>query len=187
MVKNKNTPILPKATAIWLIDNTTLTFKQIADFCDMHELEVQCIADGEVSYGINGLDPITNGQLTRNEIERCCKDPCASLELNFGISYEMLLYQSKSSKKKYTPIARRQDKPAAIYWLVKHYPELQDSQIIRLIGTTKITVNSIRDRSHWNIKNITPKDPVLLGLCTQLELDKTIENNYKTEIINLKS
>ncbi|MGI4776455.1 MAG: cell cycle transcriptional regulator TrcR [Janthinobacterium lividum] len=173
MNQNKKLPLLPKATAIWLIDKTTLTFKQIAEFCGIHELEVKGIADGEVSSGILGLDPISGGQLTKEEIERCSKDPEACLKLSASIVYEI-----KSTKKKlsrYTPIALREDKPKAIYWLLKAYPEILDSQIIKLVGTTKPTIRAIRERDHWNMKNLTPKDPVLLGLCTQVQLDEVME------------
>lgn len=170
MTQSKNLPLLPKATAIWLIDNTSLTFKQIAEFCGIHELEVKGIADAEVSSGILGLDPVSGGQLTKEEIERCSKDPNARLRLSVNTAYEIMSKKKKQSK--YTPIARRQDKPDAIYWLLKTCPGILDNQIIKLIGTTKSTIEAIRERSHWNIKNITPRDPVLLGLCTQVELDK---------------
>lgn len=173
-MQNKNLPILPKATAIWLVDNTTLTFQQIADFCGMHQLEVKGIADGEVAHGIMGLDPIAGGQLTREEIERCSQNPNAKLHLNTNSAYDLVIKKKKQTK--YTPIARRQDKPDAIYWLLKNCPEIQDNQVIKLIGTTKSTIAAIRDRSHWNIKNIRPRDPVLLGLCSQTELDRVVEH-----------
>lgn len=173
MSQQKNLPILPKATCIWLIENTSLTFKQIAEFCGIHELEVKGIADGEVANGIAGVDPIANGQLTKTEIERCSKDPNAHLNLQINSAYEIV--NKKKSHAKYTPIARRQDKPDAIYWLLKNCPNIQDNQISKLIGTTKSTIETIRDRSHWNIKNIRPRDPVLLGLCSQTELDKIME------------
>ena len=173
MTQSKNLPLLPKATAIWLIDNTSLTFKQIAEFCGIHELEVKGIADAEVSSGILGLDPISGGQLTKEEIDRCSKDPHARLRLSINTAYEIMNKKKKQSK--YTPIARRQDKPDAIYWLLKTCPGILDNQIIKLIGTTKSTIEAIRERTHWNIKNITPRDPVLLGLCTQVELDKITE------------
>lgn len=166
-------PILPRATAIWLINNTALTFKQIADFCGIHELEIKAIADGEVSQAIKGLDPIAGGQLTKEELARCAKDPDSRLRISTNSAYELVSAKKKQSR--YTPIARRQDKPDAIYWLLKHCPEILDNQIIKLIGTTKSTIEAIRGRSHWNMKNIRPRDPVLLGICSQIELDKTIE------------
>ena len=169
--KISKTPLMPKATAVWLVDNTSLTFNQIADFCGLHELEVKSIADGEVAKGIIGLNPINNNQLTQNEIDRCSEDPKQSLQLNMSLASE---YVNKAKKKssKYTPIARRQDKPDAIYWLLKNFPDISDAKIIKLIGTTKTTVESIRSRSHWNMQNIRPKDPVLLGICSQSDVDK---------------
>jgi hypothetical protein len=174
MTQNKKLPLMPKATAIWLIDNTTLTFKQIADFCGMHELEVKGIADGEVAVGVIADNPITSGQLDKEEIQRCCKDPNAKLQLKLSNAYETV---SKAKKKgaKYTPIARRQDKPDAIYWLIKNFPEIKDSTIIKLIGTTKSTVDAVRNRTHWNMANIRQRDPVLLGICSQTDLDKIVE------------
>jgi hypothetical protein len=174
MTQNKKFPLMPKATAIWLIDNTTLTFKQIADFCGMHELEVKGIADGEVAVGVIADNPITSGQLDKEEIERCCKDPNVKLQLKLSNAYETV---SKVKKKgaKYTPIARRQDKPDAIYWLIKNFPEIKDSTIIKLIGTTKSTVDAVRNRTHWNMANIRQRDPVLLGICSQTDLDKVVE------------
>ena len=167
-------PILPRATAIWLIDNTALTFKQIADFCGIHELEIKGIADGEVSQGIMGLDPVAGGQLTNEEILRCTQDPTSSLRITVNPAYE-LIGNKKKQQSKYTPVARRQDKPDAIYWLIKNCPEILDSQIIKLVGTTKVTIHAIRDRSHWNMKNIRPRDPVLLGICSQIELDAVLD------------
>lgn len=184
MTQNKNLPILPKATAIWLIEHTSLTFKQIADFCGIHELEVKGIADGEVSGGISGVDPIAGGQLTKEEIERCSKNPNADLKLSVNKAYELV--SKKKKQFKYTPIARRQDKPDAIYWLLKNYHNIQDAQIVKLIGTTKSTIEAIRDRSHWNMKNIRPRDPVLLGLCTQTELDFLITNPKPESVSELK-
>ncbi len=174
MTQNKKLPLMPKATAVWLIDNTTLTFKQIADFCGMHELEVKGIADGEVAMGVIADNPITSGQLDKEEIERCCKDPSTRLKLKVSNAYETI---SKVKKKgaKYTPIARRQDKPDAIYWLIKNFPEIKDSTIIKLIGTTKSTVDAVRNRTHWNMANIRQRDPVLLGICSQTDLDKVVE------------
>ena len=174
MSKKQKYPLMPKATAVWMVDNTTLTFKQIADFCGIHELEVKGIADGEVAAGIIGVDPITSGQLTKEELDRCSKDPSACLQIKLSSAYEAV---NKGTKKgaKYTPMARRQDKPDAIYWLLKNFPDIKDSTIIKLIGTTKSTVNAIRDRSHWNMANIRQRDPVLLGICSQVDLDRTIE------------
>ena len=174
MTQNKKLPLMPKATAIWLIDNTTLTFKQIADFCGMHELEVKGIADGEVAVGVIADNPITSGQLNKEEIERCCKDSNAKLQLKLSNAYEKV---SRAKKKgaKYTPIARRQDKPDAIYWIIKNFPEIRDSTIIKLIGTTKSTVDAVRNRTHWNMANIRQRDPVFLGICSQTDLDKVVE------------
>ncbi len=176
---NSKLPIMPKATAVWLVENTSLTFAQIANFCGMHELEIKGIADGEVAQGIMGISPITNGQLSKDEIEKCEKDAKASLTL-LESSIQHLV--QKKSKSRYTPVARRQDKPDAIYWLLKTCPEIQDSNIIKLIGTTKSTIAGIRDRSHWNMKNIKPRDPVLLGLCTQTDLDKLLEKYSRREV-----
>ena len=163
---------MPKATAVWLVDNTSLTFKQIADFCGLHELEVVGIADGDVAQGISGQDPMHSGQLTLEEIERCAKNPDASLVLSSSIADSFI---SKKKKGKYTPVARRQDKPDAIQWLVKNCPGITDKQIIKLIGTTISTIDAIRDRTHWNMANIRTRDPVLLGLCSQVELDKVMK------------
>lgn len=175
MTKNKKLPLMPKATAVWLIDNTTLTFKQIADFCGIHELEVKGIADGEVAVGVIADNPVTSGQIDKEEIERCSQDPNTKLQLKLSSAYEAV---SKTKKKgtKYTPIARRQDKPDAIYWLVKNFPEIKDSTIIKLIGTTKSTVDAVRNRTHWNMTNIRQRDPVLLGICSQTDLDKVVES-----------
>ncbi len=174
MTSNKNLPLLPKATAVWLIDNTSLTFKQIAEFCGLHELEVKGIADGEVAVGIAGLDPVAGGQLTYEEIGRCSRDKEAKLQLTQSIVYDLAAKKKKQGK--YTPIVRRQDKPDAVYWLLKNCPNIQDRDIIRLIGTTKSTIMVLRERTHWNMKNIRPRDPVLLGLCSQVELDKILES-----------
>lgn len=165
-------PLMPKATAVWLIENTTLTFTQIADFCGLHSLEVQGIADGDVAKGIVGIDPVVSGQLTKEEITRCEANP--KLHLTLSDSAQKLMKEQAKQKKgaKYTPVARRQDKPDAVAWILKNCPELNDSQIMKLIGTTKTTINSVRDKTHWNSQNIRPRDPVLLGLCTQTELDR---------------
>ncbi len=165
-------PLMPKATAVWLVDNTSLTFDQIAEFCGLHQLEVQGIADGEVASGMQGLDPVANGQLTQEEIERCQKDPKARLR---RATSDLPKPVERTKGPKYTPVAKRQDKPDGIAWVLRNHPEIKDAQICKLIGTTKTTIQSIRDRTHWNIQNIQPRDPVLLGLCTQSELNATIE------------
>lgn len=167
-------PLMPKATAVWLVENTTLTFDQISQFCGLHPLEVQGIADGEVATGIIGQDPIRSGQVTQEELERCQQDSQAELKLNDAALQHLAIVKKKKKKSKYTPVARRQDKPDAIAWLLKHCPYINDTQITKLIGTTKNTIKAIRERSHWNIGNISSRDPVLLGLCTQTELDKVI-------------
>jgi len=177
MQSNKQLPLMPKSTAVWLVENTALTFEQIAEFCGLHELEVKGIADGDVAAGIIGTDPVIKGQLTREEIKRCEKDQKASLKISTSVADSMIVKR----KAKYTPMARRQDKPDAIYWLVRNYPDIDDKKIIKLIGTTKNTIAAIRDKSHWNIQNIRPRDPVLLGLCTQVELDKIIAEFTKSE------
>ncbi|MFS4437174.1 DUF1013 domain-containing protein [Paracoccaceae bacterium GXU_MW_L88] len=177
-------PLMQKATAVWLIDNTTLTFKQIAKFCDLHELEVNGIADGEVAQGIKGLDPIETKQLDAAEIERCENDPKAELKLKFNPASEG---EEKRKGPRYTPLSKRQDRPSAIAWLVKFHPELADSQISKLVGTTKPTIQSIRERTHWNIANIQPIDPVALGLCKQRELDAAVAKAAKktnTEVMS---
>ncbi len=163
-------PLMPKATAVWLVENTTLSFDQIAEFCGMHALEVQAIADGEVAIGIVGLDPVANGQLTRQEIERCEKDEAQSLRL----SAMPELARQKQKGARYTPVSKRQDKPDAVAWILKHHPELTDAQIGKLLGTTKDTILKVRDRSHWNAANIKPRNPVTLGLCTEPDLEKAL-------------
>ncbi|PKP68969.1 MAG: DUF1013 domain-containing protein [Alphaproteobacteria bacterium HGW-Alphaproteobacteria-4] len=169
-------PLMSKATAVWLVENTTLTFKQIADFCGMHELEVQGIADGDVAMGVKGADPVASSQLDATEITKGEADPAYSLRLKFNAA---AVGEEKRRGPRYTPLSKRQDRPAAIYWLVKFHPELADAQIARLVGTTKPTIASIRDRSHWNIGNITPIDPVALGLCKQTELDAEVQKAAK--------
>lgn len=164
-------PLMPKATAVWLIDNTTLDFKQIAAFTGLHELEVNGIADGEVAIGVKGFDPVANKQLTNEEIKRCEANPKAKLELMFNPASEGEL---KRKGPRYTPLSKRQDRPAAIAWLVKFHPELTDGQISKLVGTTKPTIMAIRERTHWNIANIQPIDPVALGMCRQIELDTVV-------------
>ena len=163
-------PLMPKATAVWLVDNTTMTFRQIADFCGMHELEIAGVADGEVAVGIKGFDPITNHQLTTEDIQRCEADPVARLTL---VKRELAPPQKRRGPR-YTPVSKRQDRPSAIAWLVRYHPEMEDSQIGKLVGTTKPTIQSIRNRTHWNISSIQPVDPVALGLCKQLDLDAAV-------------
>ena len=163
-------PLMPKATAVWLVDNTTMTFRQIADFCGMHELEIAGVADGEVAVGIKGFDPITNHQLTAEDIQRCEADPVARLTL---LKRELAPPQKRRGPR-YTPVSKRQDRPSAIAWLVRYHPEMEDSQIGKLVGTTKPTIQSIRNRTHWNISSIQPVDPVALGLCKQLDLDAAV-------------
>ena len=164
-------PLMPKATAVWLVENTALTFEQIAAFCGMHPLEIQGIADGDVSSGVRGLDPTANGQLSMEDIAKAEKDPSARLEL----AQTARQYISKKTKgSRYTPVARRQDKPDAIAWLVKNFPTMTDGQIAKLIGTTKNTIVAVRTKSHWNSANIKPRDPVLLGLCSQTHLDAAV-------------
>lgn len=167
-----NKPLMSKATAVWLVDNTTLTFKQVADFCGLHELEVQGIADGDVATGVKGFDPVGNNQLDPGEIEKGQKDPAYRLKLKFNAS---AVGEEKRRGPRYTPLSKRQDRPAAILWLVKFHPELSDGQVGKLVGTTKPTILAIRERTHWNINNITPIDPVALGLCKQTELDAAVQ------------
>jgi hypothetical protein len=167
-----NKPIMAKATAVWLVDNTTLSFKQIADFCALHELEVQGIADGDVATGVKGFDPIANNQLVQEEIDKAEADPMYRLKLKF---YAAAVGEEKRRGPRYTPLSKRQDRPASIYWLVKFHPELTDGQIGKLVGTTKPTILAIRERTHWNIANIQPIDPVALGLCKQVELDAAVQ------------
>ncbi|MGB3317362.1 MAG: cell cycle transcriptional regulator TrcR [Albidovulum sp.] len=169
-------PLMAKATAVWLVDNTTLSFKQIADFCGLHELEVQGIADGDVAAGVKGFDPVANNQLEQSEIDKAEKDPAYKLKLKFNPAS---LGEEKRRGPRYTPLSKRQDRPAAILWLVKFHPELADSQIGKLVGTTKPTIATIRERTHWNINNITPIDPVALGLCRQSELDAAVQKAAK--------
>ncbi len=171
-------PIMAKATAVWLVDNTTLSFRQIAEFCGLHELEVQGIADGDVAAGVKGFDPVTNNQLTEEEIAAAEKDPLHKLKLKFNPA---AVGEEKRRGPRYTPLSKRQDRPASILWLVKFHPELTDGQISKLVGTTKPTIQSIRDRSHWNINNIQPIDPVALGLCKQTELDAAVAKAAKKQ------
>ena len=166
-------PLMPKATAVWLVDNTALSFRQIADFCELHELEVQGIADGDVAGGIKGLDPVANGQITREQIERCEAD--AGERLVLIEKQESVPTPVRRKGPRYTPVSRRQDRPNAILWLVRNHPELSDAQVSKLVGTTKPTIQAIRDGSHWNAANIQPVDPVSLGLCSQIELDGLVK------------
>ena len=163
------TILYPKATAVWLVDNTSLTFLQIGDFCGLHHLEVNGIADGEVARDIRGADPIANGQLTREELDKAQGDPAYRMTAEVSRHAELLKPQKKAPK--YTPVSRRQDRPDAIAWFVKNHPEVTDAQISKMLGTTKSTIDSIRNRQHWNSANIKPTDPVTLGLTTQMELD----------------
>ncbi|MGE5202765.1 MAG: DUF1013 domain-containing protein [Acidobacteriota bacterium] len=169
-------PLMPKATAVWLVENTALTFEQIAAFCGLHALEVQAIADGEVAAQMQGLDPVANGQITAEEIKRCEQDPTARLELAKEALPEPLV---KHKGPRYTPISKRQDKPDAIAWLLKNHPELSDGQISKLVGTTKPTIAAVRDRTHWNSPNIKPRHPVALGLCTLPELEAAVQRASK--------
>jgi len=172
-----NAPLMPKATAVWLVENTSLTFEQIASFCKLHPLEVKGIADGEVAAGIKGHDPITSGQLTREEIAAAEAEEKRQLQL--AVSKVRLPEPRRKRGARYTPLSRRQDRPNAILWLVRNHPELKDAQIMRLAGTTKTTLQAIRDRTHWNSAALTPTDPVTLGLCSQMELDSEVNRAAK--------
>jgi hypothetical protein len=164
--------LMPKATAVWLVDNTSLTFEQIADFCGLHPLEVKGIADGEVARDIRGADPIANGQLTREELDAAGGNPKYRMKAQKSRHAELLKPAKKAPR--YTPVSRRQDRPDAITWFLKNHPEVPDSQIAKLLGTTKATIDQVRNRTHWNSSNIKPVDPVTLGLSTQLELDAIV-------------
>jgi uncharacterized protein len=166
-------PLMPKATAVWLVDNTSLTFEQIADFCGLHPLEVKGIADEDVAKGIKGQDPVASGQLTREQIEAAEKDPKLRLKMA-PPKYKIPPVKTKKAPR-YTPVSKRQDKPDAVYWILRNHPEFTDADVIKLIGTTKATIQKIRERSHWNAQNIKAVDPVTLGLCSQLELDLAVE------------
>jgi hypothetical protein len=171
------TPLMPKATAVWLVENTSLTFDQIADFCKLHPLEVKGIADGEVAQGIKGLDPITTNQLTRDQLDRAQADPSVRLEL---ADAKVSVPEAKPKKgPRYTPVSKRQDRPNAILWLVRNHPELKDAQIMRLVGTTKSTIQSVRERTHWNSPHLQPMDPVTLGLASQIDLDLEVQRAAK--------
>lgn len=170
-------PLMPKATAVWLVDNTSLTFEQIAEFCGLHVLEIKGIADGDVAQGIKGMDPIASGQLTRDEIKKGQADTAYRLKIS-GPKVEIPVVKTKKGPR-YTPVSRRQDRPNAILWLLRHHPEVRDSQVMRLVGTTKPTIESIRERTHWNSPNLQPQDPVTLGLCTQIDLDNEVRKAAK--------
>lgn len=172
-----NAPLMPKATAVWLVENTALTFDQIANFCKLHPLEVKGIADGDVAAGIRGHDPITSGQLTREEIAR--GEENENHQLALSVSKVVMPEVKKSRGPRYTPLSRRQDRPNAILWLVRNHPELKDAQIMRLVGTTKATLKAIRERTHWNAAALTPMDPVTLGLCSQIDLDFEVSRAAK--------
>lgn len=167
-----NTLLMPKATAVWLVDNTALSFDQIAQFCSLHPLEVKAIADGESAQGIKGMDPVITGQLSRAEIAKGEADINHRLKLS---EPKVRVPETKRKGPRYTPLSKRQDRPNAIYWLVKNHPELKDAQISRLVGTTKATIEQIRERKHWNIAQLTPMDPVALGLCSQIDLDIEVQ------------
>jgi len=174
-----NLPLMPKATAVWLVENTTLTFKQISEFCGMHPMEIQGIADGDVAVGMIGVSPVSKGQITQENLDEAEKDE--KVELKLTQSYDSYITSQKKVKNRYTPVARRQDKPDAVSWIIKNHPTIKDTQISKLIGTTKSTIQSIRSREHWNIQNIHPRDPVLLGLCTQTALFAVIEKTKKAD------
>jgi hypothetical protein len=168
--------LMPKATAVWLVDNTALSFEQIAAFCTLHPLEVQGIADGDVAGGIMGVNPIQNGQLTKEEIEKAEKDPNYRMKLS---DPKVRVAAAKRKGPRYTPISRRNERPNAIKWLVRNHPELKDAQIMRLVGTTKSTIDSVRESTHWNAANLTAMDPVTLGLCSQIDLDLEVKRASK--------
>ena len=171
-----NAPFMPKATAVWLVENTTLSFKQIANFCQLHELEVKGIADGDVAKGIKAYNPILAGQLTREEINVCSKNHEKSLKLSKS-NEEVIIVSKERKKVKYTPLSKRKDRPDSVLWLVKNFSKLSDGQIAKLVGSTKGTVALIRNRSFWNFSNLVAKDPVILGLCSQLQFEKAVEKS----------
>lgn len=171
-----NTLLMPKATAVWLVDNTALSFDQIAQFCGLHPLEVKAIADGESAQGIKGMDPVMTGQLTRDEIKKGEEDENHKLRLS---EPKVRVPETKRRAPRYTPLSKRQDRPNAILWLVRNHPELKDAQVSRLVGTTKSTIEQIRNRTHWNASNLVPMDPVMLGLCSQIDLDIEVNRAAK--------
>ena len=166
-----NKPFMPKATAVWLVENTKISFKQIANFCELHELEIKGIADGDVAKGIKAYNPILAGQLTREEIEACSKDPSKPLILN----KKNLEIKSEKKTNRYIPLSKRQDRPQAVLWLTKNYPQLSDGQIIKLVGSTKNTVSAIRKKNYWNSSNLSPKDPVVSNLCSQIDIRNAVD------------
>jgi hypothetical protein len=180
-------PLMPKATAVWLLDNTALSFDQIAEFCKLHPLEVKAIADGDSAQGIKGLDPILTGQLTREQITEAEADHSISLKLTAAKVASSQPERGSKKGPRYTPVSRRQDRPNAILWLVRNHPELKDSQIMRLVGTTKSTISAIRDRTHWNAATLAPMDPVTLGLATQTDLDFEVNRANKEKPAPLDS
>ena len=167
-----NSPLMPMATAVWLVENTTLTFKQIAQFCNLHEVEIQGIADGEVAKGIKAYNPIISGQLTREEIELSSKDENRPLKIS---SSDIEISNTNKKVKKYVPLSKRQDKPDSVLWLIKQHPQLKDSQIAKLVGVTKNSVTAIRNKNYWNYNNLNPKDPVAMGMFSQKDLLNSIE------------
>lgn len=175
-------PLMPKATAVWLVDNTALTFEQIAAFCHLHPLEVKGIADGEVAAGIKGMDPVMHEQLTREEIARAEGDPNYRLKLKE--SAVRVPERKRTKGPRYTPLSRRHDRPNAILWLVRNHPELKDAQIMRLVGTTKSTIQQVKERTHWNIAQLQPMDPVTLGLCSQIDLDFEVNRASKDKTVH---
>src|SRR3954449_11972899 len=179
------TPLMPKATAVWLVENTALSFDQIADFCKLHPLEVKAIADGDAAQGIKGLDPVLTGQLTREQITSAEAD--SSIQLHMSAPKVRLPEAKKKKGPRYTPVSRRQDRPNAILWLVRNHPELKDSQIMRLVGTTKSTIAAIRERTHWNATNLQPMDPVTLGLCSQIDLDLEVHRAAKEKPVDVEA
>jgi len=168
-------PFMPKATAVWLVENTKISFKQIAVFCDLHELEIKGIADGDVAKGIKAYNPILAGQLTREEIEECSKDINRALNLN----KKVLDIKLEKKSNKYIPLSKREDRPQAVYWLTKNCPQLSDSQIVKLVGSTKKTVDLIRSKRYWNSSNLSPKDPVVSNLCSQVDIKNAIDKAEK--------
>ena len=171
-------PLMPKATAVWLVDNTSLTFDQVADFTGLHPLEVKGIADGEVAVGLQGVDPTMSGQVTMEDIRRCEGDPSGRLSI---VVTSVPAPKARTKGQRYTPVSKRQDRPAAILWLLRYHPELSDAQVSRLVGTTKPTIVSVRERAHWNIQQLKPNDPVSLGLCTQQDLDDALNRARERE------
>ena len=175
-------PFMPKATAVWLVENTKISFKQIADFCALHELEVKGIADGDVAKGIKAYNPILAGQLTREEIEECSKDINKPLTLNKKI----LDIKSEKKVNKYVPLSKRQDRPETVLWLTKNYPQLSDGQIVKLVGSTKKTVDLIRNKRYWNYSNLSPKDPVVSNLCSQIDIRNAVDKANRKEAAKQK-